>query len=270
MNFIEELFSEEELSLYKATEYPFNLSILHTALKVRLKKEPDYEVFVPLIYYAYEQHRRSSNWPSLITPYKVFISNKGNVYSLKKSEPKLLNILGDEDGYRTVSVGVDKRGRSLMLHRAMACSFLSLDKFLLSNEDIFAAHPKDLQVNHIDGVKSNFEFDNLEWVTHSGNQQHAVDVGLKPIGVEHVQTKAVKGIVAFGIHRGYSFVLHGASDYKQHGFGQPNIVACLKGRKNSHKNCTWTYATDEEILTLPRGVTEEVKTTITGKSQRVA
>jgi len=36
-----------------------------------------------------------------------------------------------------------------------------------------------LQINHKDGVKSNNELSNLEWVTSAENQKHAIDNGLK-------------------------------------------------------------------------------------------
>lgn len=35
------------------------------------------------------------------------------------------------------------------------------------------------QVNHIDGDKTNFHPSNLEWITSSGNQIHAINTGLK-------------------------------------------------------------------------------------------
>ncbi len=39
-------------------------------------------------------------------------------------------------------------------------------------------HPKDLYVNHIDGMKGNDELDNIEWLTPLENAQHAWENGL--------------------------------------------------------------------------------------------
>lgn len=38
------------------------------------------------------------------------------------------------------------------------------------------------EVNHKDGCKTNNHWRNLEWVTRSGNQLHAANHGLKPVG----------------------------------------------------------------------------------------
>ena len=39
-------------------------------------------------------------------------------------------------------------------------------------------HPKELQVNHKDGIPGNDDFDNLEWCDNSHNIRHAIEMGL--------------------------------------------------------------------------------------------
>lgn len=41
-----------------------------------------------------------------------------------------------------------------------------------------------VEVNHLDGDKMNYSFDNLEWSTKSQNQRHAIETGLKGRGQE--------------------------------------------------------------------------------------
>ena len=58
--------------------------------------------------------------------------------------------------------------RSLGRHRALALAFLPIPE----KAEIF-------EVNHIDGVPGNDTLDNLEWVTRSGNINHAYENGLR-------------------------------------------------------------------------------------------
>ena len=68
--------------------------------------------------------------------------------------------------YSTVSIYYKNTRLTTRVHRMVAETFLN-------NVD------SALEVNHIDGNKQNNRVDNLEWVTCSENNQHALDTGLR-------------------------------------------------------------------------------------------
>lgn len=115
--------------------------------------------------------------------YKV--SEYGEVFSLKGS--KLLKPRYTKDGYvyyrLSKSGGIQKDFRS---HRLVAYAWLP--------------NPNNLEtVNHIDGVKTNNHYSNLEWMNRSNQLQHAYDLGLKkPMrGLAHSVAKATKEQVIY-------------------------------------------------------------------------
>lgn len=250
-NVLKDLLSPEEYFLYRVTPYPFNLPILDNALKLKLEEDPDYEVFVPFFYYKYKALMRLRGGVDLLTPYKIFISNRGTVYSLRGDEPALITP-GINNDYPTIRV--PKVNAPIVLHRVMACCFIPVQAGL-------SKHPKDLQVNHIDGDKSNYELTNLEWCTSQGNIIHAFEMGLSSnaSGAENKLSKPVKGTVLVGEFKGTQFILIGAKQCKQYGFDQSMIAKSCTGKKESHKNCSWSYANEEDITTLPTGISTPIK-----------
>lgn len=77
-----------------------------------------------------------------------------------------------QDGYIFVTL----HGKQIALHRVIATVFCLND----------GNYP---EVNHIDGNKQNNYACNLEWVTRSQNQQHAVDNGFQPKGLSGYKGK---------------------------------------------------------------------------------
>lgn len=70
-------------------------------------------------------------------------------------------------GYMRLNVKLDGKKITVAVHRIVASTFL-------------ITHSLNLEVNHIDGNKANNKINNLEWVDHNTNMNHAVDNNLFP------------------------------------------------------------------------------------------
>lgn len=93
-----------------------------------------------------------------VTPLGEILNTKTNKY-IKQSD--------DKDGYKRCTLFSKNRDRMyLRVSRIVA-------------ELYCEGYRKELQVNHIDGVKTNNHFSNLEWVTCQENIEHAWRTGLK-------------------------------------------------------------------------------------------
>lgn len=85
-------------------------------------------------------------------------NDKGQVFSFRKGQKKEILGAKDKDGYLKITL-VDKNGKFKYFrkHRLIIWAFKG---------------KKDLQVNHIDGDKTNNCLSNLEYVTQRENQSH--------------------------------------------------------------------------------------------------
>lgn len=91
------------------------------------------------------------------------ITKKGVIFSLKGSHPGRLIPWLTPDGYHRVKIQTLDGRRAFLVHRLMAITFLT---------------PRSgLEVNHIDGIKSNNALYNLELVTRSENLKHSFRIG---------------------------------------------------------------------------------------------
>lgn len=114
------------------------------------------------------------------------VSNMGRI----RRGNKILAGSHHNDGY--VFATID--GRQIPIHAFVAREFIP--------------NPKGLpEVNHKDGNKLNNSVENLEWTDRSGNQKHAVDLGLQPKGLTtytgkftHEQREEIKELWNSGKH----------------------------------------------------------------------
>jgi hypothetical protein len=104
------------------------------------------------------------------------VSNFGNIYSFlrkKKMKPHKT-----KKGYLRTCLRKNNKSIPFLVHRLVLYAFKD-------NVD------DKLEVNHINGIKHDNRFENLEWVTSSENSIHAINLGLKIMkkGVEHGMSK---------------------------------------------------------------------------------
>lgn len=109
---------------------------------------------------------------------RTLINSNGKI-SIRKS--KLLN--GCKSRYYSVLLCKNSNNHKLHLaHRLVATSFIP--------------NPENKpEVNHIDGNKLNNHVNNLEWVTHRENENHALINNLKAIGIKNGNAKLNNEIV---------------------------------------------------------------------------
>ncbi len=91
------------------------------------------------------------------------ISNLGRIKNIRTNTFKTISI--GKIGYPVVYLYKDGSYKTYYVHRLLAETFIP-------NID------NKLQVNHIDGNKTNNSLNNLEWITYFKNIQHAYDINL--------------------------------------------------------------------------------------------
>ena len=96
---------------------------------------------------------------------EYFVSKDGEVYRYNRKR----KLIKDKDGYLQVNLWVNGKGYGKKVHRLVAETFIPNPE-------------KKLQVNHINGIKTDNRIENLEWVTASENQLHRTHILKKGIG----------------------------------------------------------------------------------------
>lgn len=163
--------------------------------------------------------------------YKV--SNLGRVYS--KIRNRYLRF-GMCRGYCRVSL-TNGKTKNIQVHR-IVCK-------------VFNGEPpsKEMQVNHIDGVKHHNYPHNLEWVTPKQNTEHAYKLGLKigqsnmkgKFGKDNPRSTPIEQLTLDGVFiREFDSQATASRELK---IDQGFLSKCLHGKAKSAGGFKWRYAT---------------------------
>lgn len=111
-----------------------------------------------------------------------FVNRKGEVISFRKwKNGRKLRPQLHGSGYLFINLQVNKRNKFTYIHSMVSKAFLG-------------ETPDGLCVNHKDGIKTNNNLKNLEYVTTMENVRHAMSLGLKvqAKGEQHGMSKLTK------------------------------------------------------------------------------
>lgn len=160
--------------------------------------------------------------------YKV--SDTGKIYSVKSN--RVIKHKISKTGYCNIELHKDGKPIMKYVHRLVA--------------EAFVDNPTNKpQVNHKDGNKQNNHFSNLEWVTASENQRHALLNGLhapSPMaGKIGALNPCSKTIYQYDTEGNFIKKWDSISDASRElGIGNSNISNCLSGRYKTAGGYKWS------------------------------
>lgn len=174
------------------------------------------------------------------------VSDRGRVKSLKRvflkrnNIPCLVNekILSPSyggNGYPSVNLWRNKTYKTFLIHRLKAICFIP--------------NPNNLtELNHKNGIKTDFSTANLEWCTHKENMMHAVREGLIKhktgnFGKLHQNSKPVLKYSKDGLLIGEYDSISCAS--RDSGIAGPDISRVCLGKSKSAGGYLWKHKTTE-------------------------
>lgn len=137
-------------------------------------------------------------------------------------------------GYQIVNVQVNKRGKGVAVHIAVARAFVP-------------GYRPGLEVNHKDGNKQNNKPDNLEWITRLENARHSVHVLGNHIGSKNHRSRKIACYDKLGtklIHI-YDSISDAArelcNEHENYRYREGGIWKALTGRRKTYHGCVWKY-----------------------------
>ena len=131
------------------------------------------------------------------------ISADGIVISLKHNKIKILKPILRSNGYVSVVLRQDNKSIPMYVHRLVAITFLKNKE----NKEV---------VNHKNGLKTDNNLDNLEWVTQSENLQHLKSVRDMYRDMESVgYDKETNTFFFYTKHSGYTSIMQAKKAKKE-------------------------------------------------------
>lgn len=199
------------------------------------------EIWKPIKDFKYYQVSNLGNVRSVERFEDVYnYKRKGNV--IRKRKSRILATRISSNGYMNISLFQNGKTKTFSVHRLVAEAFIP-------NID------NKLQVNHINGIKTDNRVENLEWCNSSENIKHAYSNGLNHIS--NKQRKIAKENVLKAAEKNKRPVdqLSNKGDfirswnsmtdiYKELNYHWGNISAVCRGKKELAYGYKWRYRSE--------------------------
>lgn len=192
----------------------------------------------------------NEKWKYIPNTHKYYmISTYGRMKSLKRNtaHERILKTRIGRDGYYYANLSVDGVRITRKVHRAVAEVFIP-DKTnfkYTKNDDLNDIKLEDLVINHIDGIKTHNNIENLEWCTSSYNQTHACLLGLTNPWMKNLKGKDCpfsRKIIQKTIDGQVIKIWDSMSDVKRElNIPVPHLVRVCKGQRKSTRGYKWCY-----------------------------
>lgn len=181
------------------------------------------------------------------------VSNLGRVKSfnyMNTGKEKILKPGTNEKGYLFVSLAKEGRQKYYRVHRLVLMTFQPVENM------------SQLEVDHINTVRSDNRLENLRWVTikennnnpltrkhnseaHKGEKHYMYN----KFGVKHHSSIPVVQLTLDG----EIVEIYGSSrEAERGGFTQSNIIRCIKGKLKKHGGYKWEYLYKYLLLKYPK------------------
>lgn len=183
------------------------------------------------------------NWTPVFDNENYEVSMLGEVR--RSDTHKVLKQKMTKDGYMRINLSDNGIRKTRQVHRLVLQTFVECHD------------PNNMQVNHIDGNKTNNEITNLEWVTGKENTRHAYASGLAKPNMNNLKRRekgyksTLKGrkIPHPNAHNKKPIMINETKDKYESikecsdktGLSSKKIQDVLAGRRKSHHGYHFTY-----------------------------
>lgn len=159
---------------------------------------------------------------------KYQISNLSRIKSLISGNEKILSTYLNYSGYERCSLGWGKNKKSHSIHRLVAIAFIP--------------NPENKPcVNHINRNRSDNSIENLEWVTHKENAEHAisfVDTYIKSRANHYNSKRVIQKDLNGNNLKTWGSVIEASISL---GISKSSISDCARGKVKAVKNYVFQY-----------------------------